>query len=272
MPLTASGIAYDHEPARDPSSPRVVFIHAGIADRRMWDPQIDALRGEYDLTRLDLRGFGESATAPTGPFGHDQDVAATLKELELEGVHLVGSSYGAGVAVETALLHGDLVASLVLAPPGGSLLASLTDTLSAFFAEEEAALDAGDLDRAVEANINAWVIGAGRTADDVTPGVIDAVRTMQRRTFELGQQLGEIDSDEVDPPALERLEAISAPTLLVVGGHDMDTSIDAAEHVESGLRDVTRHDWPDVAHLPSLEQPERFTELLRDWVAAREQA
>jgi 3-oxoadipate enol-lactonase len=74
------------------------------------------------------------------------------------------------------------------------------------------------------------------------------------------------------PPAVERLEEITVPTLILLGGHDLETTKDAADHLTVGIRQAQRIDWPDAAHLPSLEHPDRFTDLLRGWLAAHTDA
>lgn len=86
--------------AYDRAGPRgalpVVLLHAGIADRRMWNPQWSALTAERDVVRLDLRGFGDSTKRPSGALSPVDDVLATLTSLGVERCHLVGASYGAG--------------------------------------------------------------------------------------------------------------------------------------------------------------------------------
>jgi 3-oxoadipate enol-lactonase len=161
VPVTSSGIAYDCS-SRHGGLP-VLFLHAGVADHRMWDPQWDALAATWDIARLDLRGFGSSDRAPTGPVSEVEDVMATMEEAGLGRVHLVGASLGSGIALEVALTVPERVASLCLCPPGGSLLATRTQDLVAFAEEENAGLQAADLEAAVEANIRAWVVGPGRT-------------------------------------------------------------------------------------------------------------
>src|SRR5690606_41613249 len=81
----------------------------------MWDPIWDGLSADRDVIRLDLRGFGDSTARPDGPLCSVDDVTATLTWLGTSRFHLVGASFGAGVAVETALTHPDAVASLLLA-------------------------------------------------------------------------------------------------------------------------------------------------------------
>jgi pimeloyl-ACP methyl ester carboxylesterase len=73
---TPAGIAYDRAGPR--GEVPVVLLHAGIADRRMWDPIWLALAVERDVVRLDFRGFGESARRPRGMLSPVDDVLDTL--------------------------------------------------------------------------------------------------------------------------------------------------------------------------------------------------
>lgn len=245
----------------------IVLIHAGVADRTMWDAQWDALTAGFDVVRLDLRGFGESGRPPGARWSHAEDVLSALDHLGITRCHLVGGSFGAGVATEVALSRPGLAQSLLLCPPGGSLLAESTEDFKNFLEAEKSALAARDLDAAVEANITTWVVGRDREPSDVASSVQDHVRRMQRRAFVVAESLGETDEAEFAPPALERLPDLTAPVLVLVGGHDLDTTQDSAERICRALPDARRVDWPDVAHLPSMERPDDFLTLLTEWVA-----
>jgi 3-oxoadipate enol-lactonase len=112
--VSAKGLAFEADDADSSLSAGdrrpVVLIHAGVCDRRMWDG-LPALSG-YRVVRMDLRGFGGSASRPDAPFSHHGDVATLLDELGIRAAHLVGVSMGAGVAAEIALARPDLVRSL----------------------------------------------------------------------------------------------------------------------------------------------------------------
>ena len=245
----------------------VVLVHAGVADRRMWDPQWAGLTAVRDAVRLDLRGFGDSTRRPAGAMDPVADVLEVLDVLAVDACHLVAASFGAGVAVEVALTRPDLVRSLVLAPPGGSLLTEATPDLRAFFAAEREALAAGDVDAAVEANVVTWVVGHSRDAADVDPGVVAAVRDMQRRAFEVTQRWDDLDEVELDPPATERLADLGQPVLLVVGDHDLEATHRAADHLLASAPRVRRIEVAHAAHLPSMEAPAVFLDVVLGWVA-----
>jgi len=245
----------------------LVLVHAGVADARMWDAAWPLLTATCDVVRMDLRGFGSSVTRPDdGRLDHVADLIDVLDALDIGHAHVVGASLGAGVAMELALARPDVVSSLLLCPPGGSLLAELTPDLAAFFAAEREALAANDLDAAVEANVDSWLVGAGRIPADVEPAAIDLVRTMQRRAFEVTADWGDLDEVELEPPALERLDEVDCRVLVLVGGHDLDTTHDAARRVVAGVRNAILLEWPDVAHLPPIESPDAFARLVQAWV------
>jgi 3-oxoadipate enol-lactonase len=256
-----------HDRSGPTDAPSLLLLHAGVADRRMWDPVWDRLTAAHDVVRVDLRGFGDSTTAPEEGWSLGADVLVTLDALGIDRVHVVGNSLGAGVGVEVALMRPAAVASLVLLAPGGSLIPGRTDDLRAFAEAEDAALERGDLDAAAHANVDTWLIGPGRTAEAVPDDVAALLHAMQRRAFEIQLAWPEVDEAELDPPALERLAEITAPTLVLHGAHDLTAIAAASDAVTAGIPDVRRIDWPDVAHLPSLERPDDVAVLVEEWIA-----
>lgn len=263
---TPTGIAYEVATGPGGTAP-LLFLHAGVADRRMWDPQWGTLAAEYGGLRLDLRGFGDSDAPPTGTFSHVADALGVLSDSGVDRVHVVGSSFGAGVAVELALTLPHVVASLVLAPVGGSLFAEVTDDLRQFVAAEDAALAAGDRDAAVRLNVDTWLVGPDRHRSDVEWGVVRAVTEMQRHAFEVDAAMGDLEEVELDPPASERLEELTVPVTVLRGQHDLEVTRLATGHLLASVPHAVSEEWPDVAHLPSLERPEEFDDLVRRHLA-----
>jgi len=255
-----------HDRSGPTDAPCLLLLHAGVADRRMWDPVWDRLTAAHDTLRVDLRGFGESTAAPSDGWSLATDVLATLDALGLDRVHVVGASLGAAVGVEVALLRPAAVQSLVLLAPGGSLIPGRTDDLRAFAAAEDDALERGDLDAAAQVNVDTWLVGPGRAADAVPEDVATRLHAMQRRAFEIQLSWPEVDEAEPDPPMLDRLGEIAVPTLVLQGGHDLDAIVQAADAVAAGVLGVRRIDWPDVAHLPSLERPDDVVALVEEWI------
>lgn len=261
---SASGLAYDVAGAGDP----VVLVHAGVADRRMWDPQWRAVSSAHLTVRYDVRGFGESLP-PAGPWSQHADLLGLLDELGIARAHLVGVSMGAGIVAEAALAQPHLVASLLLAAPGGALYGDATGDLQTVWRDEVEALDRGDLDTAVEVNLRAWVDGIGRSPDAVDPAIRTFVGQMQRDAFELP----EWDPDgapesELEPPVHARLAEIDCPTLIVVGEADQLATLAAANRLAAEVPGARFVSWPNAAHMLTLERPREFERLVLDFVAS----
>ena len=121
----------------------MVLLHAGVADRRMWQPQVPALGHRFRVISPDLRGFGDSPLPPE-PYVDADDLAELLDHHGVIDAAVVGCSMGGRVALELATRHPDRVNSLVLLCPGfrGVPPSAASD---AFDAEEDRLLEAGDV-------------------------------------------------------------------------------------------------------------------------------
>jgi pimeloyl-ACP methyl ester carboxylesterase len=96
--------------------PYVVFIPNIGSDRRMWDDQVRTFARHYTVVRYDLRGYGKSALT-AGSFRHAEDLIALLDALDIAQATLIGFRHGANIAVECALDHPDRVQAIVLVKP-----------------------------------------------------------------------------------------------------------------------------------------------------------
>lgn len=236
------------------SGPAVLLVHAGPADRRMWEPQWAALADRFRVIRCDLRGFGETPLPPER-FSFAGDVVVLLDHLEVERAAVVGSSFGGKVALEVATVAPDRVSQLVLLCTAVRGV-DPTAAFEAFDKREDALMEADDRDGFVELNVATWV---GPEADD---DARDLVRTMQRRSLdvqlaaEASGEAPEAEPVEVDPARID------IPTLLVSGGHDMDFFQQIAENLAVTMPNAEHLHLPWAGHLPNLERPAEVTQLL----------
>ena len=246
-------LAYDVEGDGLP----LVLVHAGICDRRMWDDVWAELASRYRVARFDMRGFGDSTVAAV-PYAPHDDVFAVLDHLGLESAVLCGVSFGGAVELDAALAAPDRVHALILVccsargmPP--------PDDLRARMEEADNAGERGDVDTAVELELRIWVDGEGRS-EPVAARVRERVREMNRRAWE--RALEGVAPAQLDPPAAERLSEIDVPTLVVAGEHDQPWITDACRSLARGIPGARFALMHDAAHLPPLERPADFAELV----------
>lgn len=98
------------------SGPAVVLVHALGLDRRMWSPVMPTLSEGRRVFAYDIRGHGDAAGAPVPNAMTDTgaDLLAVLDALDLDRAHVVGLSYGGGIAQAAAVAAPDRFASLAL--------------------------------------------------------------------------------------------------------------------------------------------------------------
>jgi 3-oxoadipate enol-lactonase len=229
----------------------------------MWEPQWETFARAYRVLRYDLRGFGRSPIGP-GRFSHARDLLELLDVHAVDRASLVGVSMGGRVALEVALARPELVTALVLVGsglPGHDWSGS--EEMEAADAEEEAALEKGDLDAAVEVALRVWVDGPRRSPEDVDPEVRERVGEMQRRAYELQLPVWETAGEELlVPEVAERLGEIRAPTLVVVGEEDVPDIHAIATRLAREIPGARSGSIADTAHVPSVERPREFDELV----------
>lgn len=252
------------------SGPPVVFVHSGICDSRMWEPQWEPFQRHHRVVRFDLRGFGRTPLS-AGRYVPPADVIDLLDELALGPATLVGASMGGGVSLQVAVARPDLVSALVLAGSGvrGH---DWSEYVTQGWQEENAALERGDLDAAVDANLRTWVDGPKRTPEDVDPELRARVGEMQRRSFELWAAQPDAEEEALVLDVGERLGEIAVPTLVVFGEQDVPDVHVLAERFERELQDARIARIANAAHLPSLERPQEFNELVLRFLTENEAA
>jgi 3-oxoadipate enol-lactonase len=235
---------------------RVLLLHAGIADARMWAPQLDALRAAgHEPVAPDLPGFGDRPLVPPTV----DHVAFAAEQLGEPGA-VVGCSFGGRVALELAGARPDLVRRLVLVAPGLASTEWSAET-KALFAEEEELVDAGDLAGAAQQQARMWL------AADADDEVRELTAAMVVRSYE--QQLpvdGQVRAAWPEPSAETRLREIAVPTLVLTGSADLPELHDVAERLARELPDARAETIAGAGHLPSLERPGELNRLLLEFL------
>jgi 3-oxoadipate enol-lactonase len=244
--------------------PALVFIHAGVSDHRMWDPQFEAFAARFQVVRFDLRGFGKSAM-PEESFALRDDLLAVLRHLGIGKAALVGCSMGGAIAIDFSLEHPEMVTALVPVGAGVSGWTDWSPESIKLFTEMMALAQKGDADAAFEISAHYWIDGPSRDAARVEPKYRARARQLYLENFSPKMPRAEIT---LNPPAIQRLGEIKCPTMVVIGDCDAPDLQKLAQTLAREIPGATMTTIANAAHLPNLEHPGQFNRMLEDFVAA----
>ena len=242
--------------------PAVVLVHAGIADRHMWDRELAEWSDRYRVIRYDVRGYGESPDATADYWDHE-DLLAVLDTCGVEQAAIVGASNGGRIALDLAVSRPERLSALVLVGAGTPGM-SLPEELQEVWDAQETAMEEGHYGEVVDIDLQLWLAGVGRTLSAVDPAVVRRVAAWDHANLqrELAAADGGGAPQRLDPLAKDRLGEVTAPTLAVVGAHDQPLMHSVAELVAAGVADGRTVVLEGAGHLPSLERPDLFDEVV----------
>lgn len=100
----------------NPAAPPLILLHGGRDHSRSWDWTAEALRKDWHIIALDLRGHGDSDWSPSGDYGGLAtlyDLAQLIHQLKLAPVTIVAHSYGGNIALRYAGVYPENMRKLV---------------------------------------------------------------------------------------------------------------------------------------------------------------
>ncbi len=243
----------------------VVFLHAGVCDKRMWEAQMSAVAEDgWQAIAYDRRGYGETESADV-PFSHIDDLDAVLRQLDIHAAVFVGCSLGGGLALDFALRYPGRVLGLVLI--GTSVTGSpwtATEAERQIEAAEEDAFERGDWEMLNRVQAHEWLDGPRAQSGRVGGAVRELFLDMNSKALNkpgLGQE-------ERPPEAWSRVGQIGAPTMLLVGDQDFTALIDRHDYLSEEMPNAFAAVLEGVAHIPSIERPDLVNSLLLEFLDA----
>jgi pimeloyl-ACP methyl ester carboxylesterase len=244
----------------DGKGPALVFLHAGVADKRMWRDQMAAFANRHRVVAYDRRGFGETRYKPE-IFSHMQDLRAVLDGLAIEQATLVGCSQGGRFSVDFALAYPQRVAKLVLVAPaigGAPQPEELPDDIDNLLQQAEQAEDQKHYDLVNRIEAHMWLDGP-RSVDGRVQG---SARDLFLRMNIIPLKSPSPGKDEAATDSFKKLNKIAAPTLLIWGDLDFPHLQERCTLLGKRIKGAQSAMMPGTAHLPNLEQPKQFNALL----------
>ncbi len=267
--LDVNGAALYYETSGHISFPALLLVHAGIANLRMWDPQVDALSQAHYVIRLDSRGFGQTTTDDV-EYSNRTDLRDLLDHLGIARATVIGSSRGGGIALDFALEHPDRVSGIVTigSGPSGFPEVQLTPIENERFAAMDAAWEAEDWELLPRLEVRLWSIGPTRSEADLNPSFVGTAFALNADKPVHSEE--QAVAFPLEPPAYGRLAELTVPVLVTVGDLDLSAALTQYDFLLSAVPLATGHRFADSAHLPSVERPHEFERVLLEWLSAHQ--
>lgn len=245
------------------SGDAILFIGGITVDHTGFGLQVTPLSRRHRVIVYDNPGVGQTA-GPVGPYTTSllADVAAGLLDaLDAGPAHIVGVSMGGAIAQELAIDHAASVRSLLLHCTWGRPDAFM---VALFRSWEAIARDTPDILDRYRA-FWPWVFTPAFYA---APGAIAAAEEMTAGNAFPQSLQGFLDQSEacVTHDALDRVAAITAPTLIAMGEDDLLVPPRHSLALHERMPDSLLHVWHGMGHAPWVEIPEAFNRLVQVWV------
>ncbi|WP_306057359.1 alpha/beta fold hydrolase [Natronococcus wangiae] len=263
MPYVSADGADLYVEGRTEGTP-IVFLHGVMAGLRFFRPQLSGLSEPYRPIALDFRGHGRSSKTETGHTvaQYARDVHSVLRQLDLDDVVLVGWSMGASVAWEYVDQFGtDRLRGLVV-----------VDMTAAAFQWEDYEHGSTDLSRLTSV-LELAQTDHSSLIESILERIFKDPVSSETRTMAFDE------ATRVPPPIKsaivfdytmrdyrEVLPGIDVPTLVCAGADEKWRSVAAVEYVAELLPDAEFEVFEDSGHCPFLEEADRFTRVLEEFV------
>jgi pimeloyl-ACP methyl ester carboxylesterase len=256
----------------------LVLVHGLGGSSDNWRAVVEPLSRDHIVIVPELPGHGASGPAP-GDYSVG-GLAAGLRDLLLILGHrratLVGHSLGGGVAMQFAYQFPEILERLVLVSSGGLgpevsplLRAAALPGAGPFIAATAPLL--GPVARRLQG-----VVGRRRTLSTDLVEVANGYGLLadrQARASFLSTVRSVIGLGGQVVSASDRLYLAEAiPVLIVWGGRDRLVPVHHGEHAHREIRGSRLEVFEEAGHLPQLEEPERFVEVLERFLRETEPA
>ena len=193
----------------------VLFIHAGVADCRMWDGQFTFFSQYFHVIRYDMRSYGKSHTETT-EFSNRQDIVDLLKFLQVEHTSVIGISRGGQIAIDFTLEHPEYVSALIPVAAGVSGFDYQPDDSEKarhefeLFTHMDELWEMNAFDELADLEAHVWADGPSQPIGRAPINIRKYIRQIIRANYT--RQDGKATAQPLKPPAANRLGEIHIPT------------------------------------------------------------
>lgn len=240
-----------------------VFVHGFTFNRQMWNEQVPYLQQRLRMTRLELRGHGDSDAPAEGysPLDYDRDILAVFEAAGIDRAPLVGMSIGGRQGLRFALSHPERVSKLVLVAPVVEGIAPDKETMNCFRSMAKG-LAGGRWEQVVDEHwLQAGYWDVAREHPELLAKVREMVLTYSGGAFKTREQT---PREVWQKP--EDYAEIQCPVLIIAGELDTGEVKRGIEAVAVAIPNCTVKTLAGRGHTVNMEAPEETARLIEEFI------
>jgi 3-oxoadipate enol-lactonase len=248
--------------AQSGDGPPLFLFHSLLSDRASFDAIVPELSKSFRVIVPELPGFGRSHAVSGGL----AEVADRMAEAVKEGAAgkeaiVLGNGYGGFVALQMAIRHPDIATKLILADCGAAFSEPGRDAFRNMAAASKAKGLAAITDVAMR---RLFAPEFQAQHPDLMQGRREAFLNTDPEVFRAAcAALAELD-------LRPELAKVKIPVLVLVGEHDEATPPPMSHELAAGLPQAHLEIIPGCAHVPQLQSPEIFLDMIGDFLPVSE--
>jgi proline-specific peptidase len=257
---------------RDSGAVPLLALHGGPGSTHNYFGPLEQLADQRPVVVYDQIGCGKSDRPTDIEWNVDvfrEEVGAVREQLQLDRIHLLGTSWGGMLALEHVLAGAPGIVSLILS----STLASIDEwvpeqrRLLRELGLEPVSADDPDHERVEQLYFDAHLYRGPKPRAELermfAERNVDVYRAMQ------GPDEWTVTGALRGWDVSDRLGEIEVPTLVIRGRYDMSTDKIAATLV-NGIRNAREVVLENSSHTPVLEETELYLATIEDFVRESE--
>lgn len=242
----------------------LVLVMGFGGDHLSWGFQLSTLSAHYRVITFDNRGSGRS-TAPDIPYTTQMmadDTVMLMDRLGIERAHILGVSLGGMIAQEIALAYPDRVRTLQLhctAARADRYMLVLLENLR--MARSKLGVELA------QRVMSLWLFG--RATFNERPEFVDMLLYAAQAQAHPQSDVGFARQGDavISHDALERLGAITCPTLVAVGEEDRLAPPRFSREIAAAIPHAEFHTIANAGHVFFWEKPADFNALVLDFLS-----
>jgi pimeloyl-ACP methyl ester carboxylesterase len=228
----------------------LVFLHGAHGSHNLWNRQLPFF-SKFKIVTMDMRGHGTSFKPRTGYRLESmvEDVIVLINHLRIKDAVFVGSSMGGVVAQMIGAMHPSRVKALVLV---GTL------AKAAWMGEAKEVAKKGKLE-GYQPGVRIWFTPKS------DPGDIKIALREASKASPFFSTRVILENPNWDIRG--EISKIKAPTLIIVGSEDFDTTpVRESEEIHGLIAHSEMDIVPEAGHLVMLEKSDEFNKIVADFL------